>query len=112
MQQGQFSYRCLTVSLAAAAGQSGQSPIVIQGAEPGSPITGVLLLSVPAGTVGNLHVGPGGDPMPLTQGLELDTDVCNPMSQGLFIDNPAQAGVSIQLIVTFGGASVASLGSM
>lgn len=105
---GQFAYRCITVSLAAGFAQ----PTPIPGAEPGNQITGVLVLNSPTGTQGSFQIGSGGDPMPLTQGLELDTDACDPMSQGVFITAPAQAGVSVQFVITYGTAAVASLGAL
>jgi hypothetical protein len=106
--QGIFQYRCIAVDMSVARA----IPTQIPGLEPGNNITSVLLYIVPTGTTGNLSFGQAGDAIPVQNGLLVSTDICNPMNQGVFLQNAAQVGVTMYIFATMGGNAVAQQGAL
>lgn len=86
-----------------------RTPIIDQG----TLINGVTVLSIPGGAVAQLHFGAGRDPVDVVSGDSWDVsavggDGCpKPLDEGLFMTNPAGAGL-VQLLISFGpiGAGV------
>lgn len=86
-----------------------RTPII----DPGTLINGVTILALPGGAVAQLHFGAGRDPVDVVQGdswkvTAADAQGCPiPLDEGLFMTNPAGAGL-VQLLISFGpvGAGV------
>lgn len=80
-----------------------RTPIIDQG----TLINGVTILSLPGGAIAQLHFGAGRDPVDVVQGdswtvSAIDAKGCPiPLDEGLFMTNPAGAGL-VQLLISFG----------
>lgn len=73
----------------------------------GSPVDYITILSVPAGATFNLHIGQGGQPIPITGPIGFL--ICPEEVGGIYVTIPAAVAGFAEIVLSFSEGSVAGV---
>ncbi len=96
MSNEQASYEVVNIDLAT---QTGIIPLQ----RPGAEITSVTVLAFPLGSVAFLKIGQMGMDVPISNGLEWETDGCEGEKTGVYVNNPSAGAGTLSVVVCSGG---------
>lgn len=69
-------------------------------------VDNISVLTYPAGAIVQLHLGESGQGIDITQALQNIEQICE--DGGIFVTNPAQPGVIVRVMLSFGGGGKVS----